>query len=280
MKKPKKGNTGTILIVLLLIISAGFTAYFGYITYTDMSARQKANADYQTLKVNYAPLVEKQSITNIPGDMPDFYPIRNINHAELKQQNNDYIGWLYFAFIGNDKDHTFNIDYPIVYEQKKNQYLKTGFDKEYNIDGSVFMDKLSNPSFFGYSDILYGHHMRDDSMFGKLELIHEMNDIDYLKENPQFLYVYTKTACHKYALVGYEQLTTSNSFGYNVAYDNKAYDLIKEHIMSLDTYIESENFTWKGRPEILNLSTCDGDRAGTNDRFLLHFVKVMAYVYD
>lgn len=280
MKTSKKSNTSTILLIMLLLISACATAYFGYIAYTDEAARKKANDDYKTLTVNYAPPVQKQQIANIPGEMPEFYPVRNINHAELKQQNNDYIGWLYFAFIGNDEDHTFTIDYPIVYEQKTNQYLKTGFDKEYNINGSVFMDKLSNPSFFGYSDILYGHHMRDGSMFGKLELIHEMNDIDYLKENPQFLYVYTKTACHKYALVGYEQLTTSNSFGYNVAYDNKAYDLIKKHIMSLDTYIESDNFTWTGRPEILNLSTCDGDRAGTNERFLLHFVKVMAYAYD
>lgn len=280
MKTSKKNNMSTILLIILLLISACATAYFGYITYTDETARKKANDDYKTLTVNYAPPVQKPQTTNVPGEMPEFYPIRNINHTELKQQNNDYIGWLYFAFIGNDEDHTFTIDYPIVYEKQTNQYLKTGFDKEYNINGSVFMDKLSNPSFFGYSDILYGHHMRDGSMFGKLELIHEMNDIDYLKEHPQFLYVYTKTACHKYALVGYEQLTTSNSFGYNVAYDNKAYDLIKEHIMSLDTYIESDNFTWTGRPEILNLSTCDGDRAGTNERFLLHFVKVMAYAYD
>lgn len=280
MCSAKKKTGCTVIIWLLLIISIGCIGYFGYFTLTDITARKKANDAYQTLTVNYAPPVQKIQETNLPGELPVFYPDRNIDYTSLKQQNKDYIGWLYFPFIGKDENYSFTIDYPIVYEQQTNQYLKTGFDQTYSINGSVFMDKLSNPSFFGYHDILYGHHMRDGSMFGKLELIHDMNDLDYLKSQPQFLYIYTKTACHKYIMIGYEQLKTSNSFGYNAAYDNKAYDLIKKHVMSLDTYIESDDFTWTGRPEILSLSTCDGDRAGTSERFLLHFVKVMAYEYN
>lgn len=278
MKKVKK--SGHPVLIILCILSLGCAVCFGLMAYKDLSARKKANEDYQTLTVRYAPPVQTVKTADLPEETVSFYPVRDIDHGALKKQNNDYIGWLYFPFLGKDEEHSFTIDYPVVYEQKTNQYLRADFDKEYSINGSVFMDKSSNPSFFGYSDILYGHHMRDGSMFGMLEKIHEMDDLSYLTEKPQFLYVYTKTACHKYVMVGYEQTNTSNSFGYSVAYDNKAYDLIKEHIMSLDTYIGSEEFTWRGRPEILNLSTCDGDRAGTSDRFLVHFVKVMAYDYE
>lgn len=267
-------------LIFVCILSVCMAVCFGIMAYRDLYARQKAKDDYRELAVRYAPPVQELQTTVLPEETVSFYPVRDIDHAALKQQNNDYIGWLYFPFIGKEKDHTFTIDYPVVYERKANQYLRADFQNEYSTGGSVFMDRSSNPSFFGYSDILYGHHMRDGSMFGQLEQIHEMDDLSYLKENPQFLYVYTKSACHKYVLAGYEQTNTSNSFGYSVAYDNKAYDLIRDHIMSLDTYLDSGQFTWTGRPEILNLSTCDGDRAGGSSRFLVHFVKVAAYAYE
>ena len=262
----------------MLLISGGG---FGWITYHDYHKHKIARTEYaQIMNDNVSPSDTRiaKAITQMNQDTP-LYPKRNINWYALKKDNADYIGWLYFPFFGNSDKNSFEIDYPIVYETYSNQYLHTTFEGKHNNAGSIFMDMKSNPSFFGYSDIIYGHHMRDDSMFGHLEDIHKMNDLKHLKENPQYLYIYTKTACHKYILVAYEQVKNSKNIAYGVASDNATYDKLKKNIRSLSTYMLSGDFTWKGRPEILNLSTCDGP-AGTDKRFLLHFVKIMAYEYD
>ena len=279
MKKSHKISVSTIIVIMILLCSIGAAGYFGYIALSDELSHKKARQEYQTITAEYTKPVNIVEKEIAPEETAPLYPERDIDYDALKDTNKDYIGWLYFPFIGNDEEHSFTIDYPIVYENYKNQYLRTTFEGESNSAGAIFMDMMSNPSFFGYNDIIYGHHMRDNSMFGTLELVHEMDDLNYLKENPQFLYVYTKTACHVYTLVGYEQVKNSNTIAYAVAYDSKAYDEIKEHVKSLNTYMASHLFTWKGRPEILNLSTCDGS-TGTSERFILHFIKIRAYAYE
>lgn len=278
-KKSHRSGIGILPVALLLICSIGFAVYFGYLTIKDISEHNKAKEEYQTITLDFTKPIETVKTTDLPEETVPLYPVRDIDYASLKSQNKDYIGWLYFPFIGNDEEHSFTVDYPVVYENYRNQYLRTTFDGKHNTGGCIFMDNKSNPSFYGYNDIIYGHHMRDNSMFGNLEIIHQMDDLDYLKDNPQFLYIYTKTACHVYVMVGYEQ-TDSGNFSYNAAYDNKAYDQIKDYIKSLDTYMNYDCFTWAGRPEILNLSTCDSAVSGGKQRFIVHFVKVMAYEYD
>lgn len=278
MRKSKKINISTVFVIIILLCSIGAAGFFGYKTLYDEISHKQARDEYQNITVEYTKPVSLIKTEIAPEETAPLYPERDIDWNALKGINKDYIGWLYFPFTGNDEEHSFTIDYPMVYENYKNQYLRTTFEGEYNPAGAIFMDIMSNPSFYGYNDIIYGHHMRDNSMFGALELVHQMDDLDYLKENPQFLYVYTDTACHVYTLIGYEQVKSSDNIAYAVAYDNKAYDQIKDHIKSLDTYMESDLFTWKGRPEILNLSTCDGG-VGTNKRFILHFAKIRAYPY-
>lgn len=89
----------------------------------------------------------------------------------LKSVNEDIIAWIEIEGT--------NINYPIL-KYKEDYYLKHSFDKRYNSNGSIFTTNL-----FPFEDdetIVYGHNMRNGSMFSNLG--------NYLDRN--FLYSHLK----------------------------------------------------------------------------------------
>jgi len=80
--------------------------------------------------------------------------------ANLKKANKDFVGWIHIRDT--------NIDYPVVQTSDNEYYLNHNFRKSENIGGAIFMDyrvKLDSPS---RNTIIYGHHMKDGSMFTDL----------------------------------------------------------------------------------------------------------------
>lgn len=75
-----------------------------------------------------------------------------IDFTELKAQNADVQYWIYV-------DGT-NIDYPVMNDGSES-YLHLNFDGEKSSQGSLFVDPSSNDSL----TIIYGHNMRNGSMF-------------------------------------------------------------------------------------------------------------------
>ncbi len=90
-------------------------------------------------------------------------------NIDLKEINPDYMGWIN---IENTP-----IDYPVVKGKDNEFYLTRDFNKKYLALGSIFMD-YRNKGFEDKNVVIYGHHMRDKSMFGSLK---KFKDIEYLK---------------------------------------------------------------------------------------------------
>ncbi|MDQ0557984.1 class B sortase [Paraclostridium ghonii] len=85
----------------------------------------------------------------------------NPNKAiDLSYINKDYRGWL-------DVDGT-NIHYPIVQTTNNDFYLDKDINKNYLESGSIFLD-FQNDNFNDSNTILYGHSMRNGTMFGQLK---------------------------------------------------------------------------------------------------------------
>ena len=96
-----------------------------------------------------------------------------VNDAYI--DNADYRGWI--------KVENTNIDYPILQGNDNEYYLDKDINKEYLASGSIFMSYLNN----GFNDentVLFGHNMRNGTMFGQLKKYKESdffygnNDID------------------------------------------------------------------------------------------------------
>lgn len=93
----------------------------------------------------------------------------------LLQQNTDCVGWI---TVPNT-----NVDNPIYQTGNNDFYLDHNGIKEKSVYGAIFADYRDIISRAGNSKniTLYGHHMKDGSMFAQL---HRYKTISFYKENP------------------------------------------------------------------------------------------------
>ena len=83
--------------------------------------------------------------------------------AELYQQNGDLAGWI--------RIEDTNINYPVMHTpDNPDFYLKHGFDKEYSDYGCPYVQENCDVQLPSDNVILYGHHMKNGSMFADLEM--------------------------------------------------------------------------------------------------------------
>lgn len=61
------------------------------------------------------------------------------------------------------------IDYPVVQGEEDGYYLRHDIDKESNIYGAIYTEKANGKDFSSPNTVVYGHHMKDGSMFGSLD---------------------------------------------------------------------------------------------------------------
>lgn len=95
-----------------------------------------------------------------------------IDFDALKKKNKDVKAWLYSAGTP--------INYPVVQGEDNRYYLYRMFNGEYNGKGSLFIDYRSEKPFEDFNTIIYGHRMKDGSMFHDLI---EYRDKDYYNEH-------------------------------------------------------------------------------------------------
>lgn len=83
-----------------------------------------------------------------------------IEHDQLAEINDHYQLWLYAAGTP--------IDYPVVQCASNSYYLDRMFNRKPNKAGTLFIDARNLPDFRDPNTVIYGHHMRDSSMFHSL----------------------------------------------------------------------------------------------------------------
>ncbi|MCL2226773.1 MAG: class B sortase [Oscillospiraceae bacterium] len=89
----------------------------------------------------------------------------------LRQINPDLIGWIRIENL---------INYPIVQGRDNSRYLNTTFQGRRNASGAIFMDYRNSSVFDDEVSIIYGHNMRNGSMFAPL---HRLRDPAFLAEH-------------------------------------------------------------------------------------------------
>jgi len=110
-----------------------------------------------------------EKISEEAGDDED-----SIDFDALREINPDVIGWLYY------EDTV--IDYPVVQGENNEVYLSMLFDRTWGGCGTLFADCITEAPFKQFNTIVYGHHMKDGTMFACLK---ELRDPEYCKEHPK-----------------------------------------------------------------------------------------------
>ena len=121
----------------------------------------------QTEAIFYAEIESEEGAVTAAGNgnedtLPTDAPERlSIQWAKLLEKNSEVVGWIYLPAL--------NLSYPVMQGEDNEKYLHRSISGDYLYAGSIFLDSKCSRSFHAYNTILYGHNMRDGSMFAKLK---------------------------------------------------------------------------------------------------------------
>lgn len=99
---------------------------------------------------------------NTPDSVSEKYAYKENNQLEWLNINEEYVGWL--SIQGT------NINYPVVRGGDNKKYLNTDFFNQKSDAGALFMDYRNIAQFNDNHTVIYGHYMKDGSMFHNLHL--------------------------------------------------------------------------------------------------------------
>ncbi len=118
--------------------------------------------NYRVSEALYSQAAE-QYTSQAPEEDPDpdsqSAPIQ-VDFDALTAENEDIVGWIYCEGTP--------IAYPVVRGADNDYYLHRSYDGAYSASGSIFADANNREGFADCNTIIYGHHMKDGSMFASL----------------------------------------------------------------------------------------------------------------
>lgn len=180
--------------------------------------------------------------TTVTTDIPAVYE-SPIDFAALQEINPDVIGWIVM-------DGT-NIDYPIVQGRDNDSYLTTTYTGKANSSGAIFMDYRNMPDFTDANTIVYGHKMKNRTMFHDLS---EYKSQEFFEDHPAFR-IYTPNGeyrCEVFAAY----VTSAVSESYALDFDGKA-NFVQYLNMAIEHSLIKTGTTLYSTDKIVTLSTCD-----------------------
>lgn len=180
---------------------------------------------------------------DLPED-PAAEELAGIDLAALQEVNPDVLGWI--CIPGTE------LSYPLLQGDDNDFYLEHTWEKEPNSGGAIYMDIRCAPNFTCFNTILYGHRMRDGSMFATLKYY---KDPEFWREHPS-VYIALRSGVRVYdVFAAWEPKTASAVYATD-------FDGAERRQAFLDACMERSCLDTGVTPgpddELLTLSTCTG----------------------
>ena len=251
MKRGKRIILDIIIVALLCVMG-----YSGYRIFTQMMEYHKNEVEYKGLR----------DYTDHSGEEEDFAPhteepgiwwnvsFPDVDFEGLLKKNPDTIGWIYCPET--------HIDYPVVQGKNNDEYLHKSFEGIHNVAGSIFLDAENKADLSDFNSILYGHHMKNGSMFRDLDHYKEEG---YYEEHPYMLFMTPKKNYVVELFAGYVSSVKEDSW-------DVVFPTVEDRQKWIDKRLENSAFKGIVVPDvnshILTLSTCSYEFS--NARFVLY----------
>lgn len=302
-KRSAGGAVGTFLITLLLVIAVGVFAYSGWRLYNYYRAYKQGTDEYSELNEEYVKpaepaaadtqketeassassgaevLTDLTSLENPTarseileganrestvenGQTKELPKLKNpVDFAQLQNINPEVIGWIRVGSV--------NISYPVAQAKDNDYYLHRTFKKVDNFAGCIFENCNNSPFFTDQNTIIYGHNMKNGSMFGQLKKFKEQETFD---KNPYF-WMFTKDFIYQYRIFS-SSIVSKIGDPYITRFSDEDFQkFIEKSISSSEIKCGDVSVTTDDR--IMTLSTCTGDDA---TRRILQGVLVQVYI--
>lgn len=243
-----------IVLCIGIVICLACLGLFGWKQYQAYRAQKELEA------------IEKSQYTERDGDEPELP--EGVKHGEsidfekLQKINKEIYAWIYVPGT--------KIDYPVAQNAKDDEhYLKYNYKNKPEFAGCIYTEKANKKDFTDPNTVIYGHNMRNGSMFQNL---HKFEDGDFFKKHTE-VYIYTpeKTYTYKiFAAYKYDNRHILKSFDYFK--DKKVFKDYLKTVMATREMISHIRTSQKVTQDdkIITLSTCVGGQP--ENRYLVQAV--------
>lgn len=245
-KKKKKSDVLLTIALIAAIVVFCYAAFNLYHIYTEY---KKGTDEYNQ--------IEKMAVTErdadsaeVAGPNAQLKPPIEVDFDKLKSVNEDVVGWIYVDALPD-------ISYPIVKGKDNQTYLHQTYEKNYNFAGTIFVDYENSGDFSDCNTLVYGHNMKNGSMFGHLK---KFREDDKLYKQDKYFWILTPERNYRYEIIS----------AYTTGVNSDTYTLFKGPGEEFEKYLE----TIKGYSEIqtddtdltikdkiVTLSTCTGNES-------------------
>lgn len=233
---------------IILILAACVFVFSAVNLYQETDDYRKGETGYEKLQEAVTPKVNLEEKTEFTVDFD-----------KLRTVNSDVVGWIRF-------EEPKKINYPVVRTDDNHTYLTKTVDGSKNKVGSIFMDMNNDGSFAEQHTILYGHNMKDGSMFSGLR---KYKSESYYKKHPYFT-IYTLAGEKLSYQICSVEIVKSDSDSYQMTFaTEEEYELYQDKIIANSIYPAAKK---NAGAQILTLSTCTN--VTDDERLLVHGIRI------
>lgn len=243
-KKKKKSDVLLTIALIAAIVVFCYAAFNLYHIYTEY---KKGTDEYNQIE-EMAVTERDADSAEVAGPNAQLKPPIEVDFDKLKSVNEDVVGWIYVDALPD-------ISYPIVKGKDNQTYLHQTYEKNYNFAGTIFVDYENSGDFSDCNTLVYGHNMKNGSMFGHLK---KFREDDKLYKQDKYFWILTPERNYRYEIIS----------AYTTGVNSDTYTLFKGPGEEFEKYLE----TIKGYSEIqtddtdltikdkiVTLSTCTGN---------------------
>lgn len=182
-----------------------------------------------------------------------------IDFNKLKEQNKETVAWI--------KVNNTNIEYPVVKTKNNEFYLNHSFDKSENLGGWIFADYKNKFNGTDKNIVIYGHNMKDNSMFGTMQNI--LNQEWYNNEENTNIILKTEGENYIYKVFSIYRIENEDYYIKTEFSNDSEFEQFLNTLKARS--IRDFNMDMLESDSILTLSTCDNNN---KYRVVLHAKKI------
>lgn len=211
-----------VILLVILVVSVGVIvrtklSYRAGEQIYERSAEQFVTAKTpEIMPVQTAQVASSEAQDIAASEQGEVSPIQ-VDFSALQAVNAQIVGWIYC------EDTVIN--YPVLQGTDDNYYLKHAYDGTQSSNGSIFVEAENSPGFVDVNTIIYGHNMKNRTMFGTLE---DWATQDYYEEHP-VIWLLTPEQDYKIVLFS----------GYTTYGGSDSYLLFSEYGQALEEYLQA-----------------------------------------
>ena len=230
--------------LLLMVICVAVFCYSAYQLLTIYFNYKKIDETYEEIAEEY---------TAVEEEGEDYL---QIDWNSLLSRNSDVKAW-----ITIDNTH---IDYPVLQGETNDTYIHSDIDKQELTAGSIFIASENQNPFIDINTVIYGHNMKNGSMFHDIKSYTEQ---EFADAHP-YIYIYLPDGTvSQYKVVSAHIISdTSTLYNTNIVDIQGFYqDMMKGNDISVD-------FDQSSQMPVITLSTCTSGGGENGKRNVVHAV--------